>query len=118
MDSTVLFNAEDWSVKGITDRDGKAKKVIGFIVDQDGRQRCPTEKCGALCCVEINWKGENGKRCEFLSDDLGCMFHEERGMSCKPVSCAAWPRQQLDIDFVNERWADGEKRCYLKVVDA
>ncbi len=113
--SFITFRTEDWRIEKFIGRDGKSYQVTGYVDDGNGGLRCPTEICGALCCVKINWKGVNGQRCEFLTDDLRCMFQAERGMACKPMSCAAWPKQQLDVDFVNERWAQGAKRCCLKV---
>lgn len=79
---------------------------------------CDTSKCKAMCCQVMNWRGRVGERCEFLQDDLRCMFHAA-DVHCKPISCYLWPTKQVDIDSTNalaERF-DMAERCLLKVVE-
>ena len=115
--SYATIRTEDWSITEFTGRDGIQYKVDGYVWDDDLKAwRCPTEKCGALCCKNINLKGQMGKRCQLLADDLLCDLHRIGGPATKPVSCWIWPRNQESIDILNERFADGDVRCYLKLV--
>lgn len=112
-ESFVTLRIEDWRVVEIVGRDGHRYEVTGYVNGQ-----CPTEKCGALCCQKIPWDGRMGAGpCEFLNQDtLKCKLHEARGPACKPLSCWLWPVRPGDVASINERYADGEKRCYLDLV--
>lgn len=116
--SFVTLRTEDWSQTGFVGRDGKSYRVEGYVEDGKGGWRCPTEKCGALCCQAIPLIGPLSEApCGFLNQQtLCCSLQERGGRSAKPVSCIVWPRTQADVDLVNARFAEGDRRCYLKVV--
>ena len=85
--------------------------VLGYI---DGK--CPTDKCGAFCCKKASCFPDKPGPCEFLQDDLLCYLHVHGGRSCKPRGCNDYPRNQRDVDLMNERnGAVGEFRCWLRV---
>lgn len=117
--SYVTLRTEDWTQTEFIGRDGRRYRVEGYVQDSNGEWRCPTEKCGALCCQVIPLIGPlSAAPCQFLNQDtLKCSLHERGGRASKPVSCLVWPRTQGDVDMINARFADGERRCYLKVVD-
>ncbi len=103
---TVRLQDCDW---GEFTHDGVKHKVDG---------ECNTDVCGAMCCKVMNWKGVVGERCEFLDDDLKCMFHK-RDVHCKPISCYLWPTKQVDITTTNDlaKRFNMKERCLLKVVE-
>lgn len=93
---------------GNIDNDGVKYRVEG---------ECDTSICKAMCCQVMNWTGKVGEKCEFLGDDLKCMFHKQ-DIHCKPVSCLIWPTKPIDIEKTNE-FAERygmQERCLLKVV--
>ncbi len=115
--SYVVLRTENWDQMKFVDKDGQQYEVQGYVEDENGQVRCPTEKCQALCCQAMPLIGPVGTSCEHLNQDtLKCGQQEKGGRSCKPISCVVWPRRQLDIDTLNDLYAQGEKRCYLKVV--
>jgi len=112
--SFIKFRTEDWRQEELIGRDGKRYRVEGYV---DGK--CPVDKCGGLCCEKVPLLGQMDQGpCEFWNEGTKlCHLHERGGIGVKPLSCVSWPRSQLDIDTVNERYAVGEKKCYLKVVE-
>ncbi len=96
-------------------------ELKGFVETPDGTKRCPTEKCGAICCTIGNPFGkpdgvpislEQGP-CEFLRKDCLCDLEVRGSEVYKPTFCSLWPTNQGDIDGFNREHAKGERRCYL-----
>lgn len=91
-------------------------KILGYVKDENGNLRCPTEKCKAFCCQTAScFPGKPGP-CEFLQEDLKCYLHVNGGRSCKPRGCNDFPRGSYDIDLMNKN-ANGDFRCWLEVKD-
>jgi hypothetical protein len=110
MSATLQVLTDTWSMREFTDRDGTTWRVVG---------QCDTARCGAVCCKVADWTGVVGTQCEHLQDDLRCRPHAQRGMACKPLSCALWPLRQGDVDCVNalaKRFGFSQ-RCHLELVE-
>ncbi len=105
-------------IDGIEHRvvDGKRYKILGYIVE-DGKRRCPTEKCGAFCCKSASVFPDMPPPCEYLTEKLSCYFQDRGGVGAKPFSCVQYPRSQVDIDHMNKD-AVGDYRCHLRFEEA
>ena len=117
--SFVTLRSEDWRQTEFIGRDGRCYRVEGYVPDGKGGLRCPTDVCGGLCCEAIPLIGAlSDAPCRFWNAETkGCGLEEQGGKAAKPVSCLVWPRRQADIDMVNERFGQGERRCQLSVVE-
>lgn len=88
--------------------------VVGFLIATDGQARCPTEICGAVCCKATHYIPGLPGPCEHLTESLQCELHDNG----KPGGCASYPRNQADIDKINEQAerAGFSERCQLIIV--
>lgn len=93
--------------------------VEGYIIATDGKQQCPTDICNAVCCRATSFRADKPGPCEYLDQDRNlCTLHSIGGQICKPYGCYVYPRNQMDIDVVNQQaeLAGLSERCQLKVV--
>lgn len=95
-------------------------ELKGFVNDGEGGRRCPTEKCGAICCTVGNPFAENlfqkldpAISCQFLEKDFGCQLQRTGGRMYKPLWCSIWPRNQGDIDEFNRLFSTKTQKCLL-----
>lgn len=89
--------------------------VVGYVLDETLGWRCPTEVCGAVCCRATHYIPGLPGPCDHLTAGLKCSLH---GTADKPAGCQNYPRNQADIDKINEQAerAGFSERCQLTIV--
>ena len=92
--------------------------IKGYISDENGNIRCPTEVCNAVCCRSSHFVPGIPGPCDFLNTCTNrCGLHELGGPKAKPVGCFEYPRNQADIDSINRQAeaAGFTERCQLVI---
>lgn len=90
--------------------------IKGMAPAKNGGYRCPVEICKAACCRAMSFRPDKPGPCEFVTDGHECKLHLIGGLACKPLGCVQYPKDQADIDAMNEKLeaAGIAERCQLE----
>lgn len=88
--------------------------VLGYVENEDGSKRCPTEICNAVCCRTSSYEWGAPIPCPKLLNNE-CTVHG----TDKPKGCAEYPLRQGDVDHINKLAEEQgfTERCQLVIID-